>query len=296
MSITITSYGSGLLVAGDAGTTLDTLTKPDVFRQLSQAGYVLFRNFNADMQAFSALVRKLSTRITLDPARSFGDASHVAQKVDAGHDAIGLHCENGNSPFAPELCWFYCAKAPSVRSQTTACDGVRVWNKLGNDTRRAFMEQDIVYSRTVEEAKWKRFVFHNLQEQKRLEDIGIDDVIALAGDAMHTRITPGANGSIHYAFRTAAAHSTMFGAQLAFANSILGPSYHYEAPVITFSDGTPLPVSTLAEIAEISESVTDEIDWHTGDVVLIDNTRVMHGRRLIEDPDREIYNALSYAN
>jgi hypothetical protein len=31
------------------------------------------------------------------------------------------------------------------------------------------------------------------------------------------------------------------------------------------------------------------------DVVLIDNTRVMHGRRRIEDPVREIYNALSYA-
>jgi Taurine catabolism dioxygenase TauD, TfdA family len=295
MSITTTSSGSGLVVLGDGAATLDTLTKTAVFRQIEQAGYLLFRNFNADMQGFSAFVRKLSTRITLDPARSFGDVSHVAQKVDAGYEAIGLHCENGNSPFSPELCWFYCAKAPSVRSQTTVCDGVRVWNKLGSDTRRAFIEQDIVYSRRVEEAKWKRFVFHNLHEQKRLDDVSIDDVIALAGDAEHARITPGADGSIHYSFRTAAAHATLFSTQIAFANSILGPSYHYEAPVTTFANGAPLTTSMPTEIAELSESVTDEIDWQSGDVVLIDNTRVMHGRRRIEDPDREIYNALSYA-
>ena len=32
-----------------------------------------------------------------------------------------------------------------------------------------------------------------------------------------------------------------------------------------------------------------------GDIVLIDNTRVMHGRRAITDPERTILNAQSYA-
>lgn len=40
--------------------------------------------------------------------------------------------------------------------------------------------------------------------------------------------------------------------------------------------------------------VTENLDWQHGDAAVIDNTRVMHGRRAITDPDRTIYNALSY--
>ena len=286
--------GSGVVVVATPGDRLDRFDKQEVLRQLSETGFIVFRGFGTDIDAFSAFVQRMSSRVTLDPARSFGGQSAVAQKVDAGFDAVGLHCENGNSPFMPDLCWFFCERAPTAGSQTTVCDGYRVWQALSDDTRRAFESQAIVYCRNVDEAKWKRFAFHMLGGKKPVEAITVDDLVSQAGDPRDTTITANADGSIHYRFRVAAAHGTLFGERLSFANSILGPSYHYEKPRITFEDGNAIPEAMLREIAEVTERFTENMDWHEGDVLLIDNTRVMHGRRAIVDPQRRIFNALSY--
>ena len=286
------AIGSGLVIESD-GDTLSELHRDFVMGRLAGAGYLLLRGFSTDVDSFAALVRRLSVRVTLDPARSFGGRDTVAQKVDAGFDAVGLHCENANSPFVPQLCWFYCEKAASVGSQTTVCDGYRVWDALSATTRQAFMQRDIVYSRRVEAAKWKMFAFHKLEGRTPLDEITLRDIVVDAPDLSRTQVTLEADGAIRYAHRVAAVHPTLFGERLAFANSLLGPSFNYEKPTITFHDGEPIPPSMLAEIERVSASCTENIDWKYGDVLLIDNTRVMHGRRAIGDPSRTIYNALS---
>lgn len=116
----------------------------------------------------------------------------------------------------------------------------------------------------------------------------------LVGRNVSTTLQLGDDGSLHYAFRTGAARATLFGSRLAWANSIFGPSYHYEAPRITFADGTEIPDELLAEFRRLTTELTEEIDWQDGDLALIDNTRVMHGRREILDTDRTVYNAQSY--
>jgi hypothetical protein len=89
---------------------------------------------------------------------------------------------------------------------------------------------------------------------------------------------------------------TLFKTGLAWANSIFGPSYNYEAPKITFSNGDDIPPSLVEEMRTLTADLTEDIDWHSGDIALIDNTRVMHGRRTIMDPGRLIFNALSYVD
>lgn len=44
----------------------------------------------------------------------------------------------------------------------------------------------------------------------------------------------------------------------------------------------------------LTDELTENIEWQDGDVVLVDNTRAMHGRRSITDTRRTIYNAQSY--
>ncbi len=287
--------GGGLLIESP-GAALRALERDFLMSRLAHAGYLLLRGFRTDVDGFSALVRRMSARVTLDPARGFGGKDTVAQKVDAGFDAVGLHCENANSPFVPQLCWFHCEKAASAGSQTTVCDGYGVWDMLGATTRQAFLERDIVYSRRVEAVKWRTFAFHRLDGKKRIDEITLRDVIGDDPDLSRTRVTLEDDGAIRYAHRVAAAHPTLFGQRLAFANSILGPSFNYEKPTITFDDGEAIPPSIVAEIEWASAACTENIGWRDGDVLLIDNTRVMHGRRAIVDPLRTIYNALSDLN
>ena len=286
--------GSGRLVLADAGASLADIPQDELFQILRAAGFVLLRGFAPDIDAFAALVKRVSSRVTLDPARQF--SGEVAQKVDAGFDAVGLHCENGNAPLLPHLTWFFCEKAASAGSQTTVCDGFRVWDALSPAAREAFTASDIVYTRRVEERKWKTYVAHNLGDGRAPEAIGREELEQFMALSDGTTFELLDDGAMLYSFTVPAAHPTLWSQRLAFANSILGPSFNYEKPRITFSDGSEIAPPLLAEVERVTGELTEDLDWINGDVALIDNTRVMHGRRAILDPDRTIYNALSFAS
>jgi alpha-ketoglutarate-dependent taurine dioxygenase len=291
----VQAYGSGTgrLLEADGNSRLDDLDPEQVVALLADAGFLLLRGFRPGLEEFTAFVKAHSSRITLDPARSF-HGGEVAQKVDAGTQAVGLHLENGNSPFIPDLTWFLCEKAASRGSQTTACDGYRVWDALPPGAQGPFLDQDIVYSRRVDEPRWKAFTAHQLEGRKSLDEIVFEDILTLVEGQEGTRIELLDDRAISYSFRTPAARTTLFGERLSWATSIFGPSYNYETPTITFADGSPIPYDLLALLRRTTDELTEDIDWEDGDVALIDNTRVMHGRREILDTDRTVYNAQSY--
>ncbi|GGL60663.1 protein AmbD [Streptomyces fumigatiscleroticus] len=290
-SVEIRAYGEGTgkLVLPAATHRLGDLDPAEVMDPLPEAGFLLFRGFAPDLADFTAFVKTYSARIVQDPARS-PHCVEIAQKVDAGTAAMGPHLENGNGPFGPDLIWFLCEKAAARGSQTTVCDGYRVWDRMGQRARELFTAQDIVYSRMVEEAKWKAFAHHQMEDPEGLEDITVADIRDLVSDVL----TLDDDGSIAYSYRTAAAHPTLFGDRLSWANSIFGPSCDSATPRVTFADGTELPAWLKNELRTLTEEVTEELQWQDGDVALIDNTRVMHGRREIVDTDRTIYKAQSY--
>ncbi|MEY8712745.1 TauD/TfdA family dioxygenase [Mangrovibacter phragmitis] len=289
---------TGLIVTSLNGGEVTSLLPDYLLSQLTGHGYVVLRGFKHSIERFSRLVRQTSGRISLDPARSFnGD---TAQKVDAGYDKVGLHCENGNSPFWPDLCWFYCQKAPEYGSQTTVCDGKQVYQHLSSHARAAFSARDIMYSRRVEEKKWKTYAFHALAGQPNapasVEETTLAHLSSLSMGTPGASITLNDDNSIRYQFQTPAIRASRVNPRemLNFANSIFGPSNNYEKPLITFADGKEIPADLLAETEAVCDRFTYDIGWQHGDIVLIDNTRVMHGRRQIEDKSRTIFNALSY--
>lgn len=288
----------GLIVTSLNEGDVNLLSKTYLLTQLAEHGYLVLRGFQHSIDQFSQLVRHTSGRISLDPARSF--SGDTAQKVDAGYDKVGLHCENGNSPFWPDLCWFYCQQAPTQGSQTTVCDGKQVYQHLSPAARAAFSAQEIVYSRRVEEQKWKTYAFHALAAQENapasLEETTLDHLLSLTAGCAGARITLNDDGAIRYAFQTPAIRASRLNPaeRHNFANSLFGPSNHYEKPVITFANGDDIPADLLAEADAVCDRFTFDIGWQHGDIVLIDNTRVMHGRRRIEDKARTIFNALSY--
>jgi len=48
---------------------------------------------------------------------------------------------------------------------------------------------------------------------------------------------------------------------------------------ITFGDGSDIPIAAMEQAVEISEEIVFDTPWQTGDVALVDNFLVMHGRR-----------------
>jgi hypothetical protein len=55
---------------------------------------------------------------------------------------------------------------------------------------------------------------------------------------------------------------------------------------VTFADGTPIPDAYIEHIQDRGLSNAVDVDWHTGDMLLIDNVLVAHGRRPFEGSRR----------
>ncbi|MGX7825791.1 TauD/TfdA family dioxygenase [Actinokineospora sp. 24-640] len=286
--------GKGLVVTSSDRAGFDTIDRVELLTALADHGYLLLRGFDTDATTFSELIKGVSARITLDPARKFA-GGNVAQKIEAGLVPQGLHVENGATPWVPDLVWFYCETPAATGSQTTICDGLRVWDRLPDATRELFLSTRVTFARPMPEDKWKNLVLRLLEGRKRLDQVTFDDLLAVTDDEVDVKYVLRADGSVHYKYYTHAAHSTLFGSDTVFANSILTPSVNYEPPVIEFEDGRPLDAMLMRQIIEATELETEEIDWHAGDVALVDNSRLMHGRRRIRDPRRSLYNAQSYA-
>ncbi len=289
------AYGAGtgrMLVSAGNG-DLAGVDPADLVDLLAAAGFLVLRGFATDIETFAVTVKRLSSMVVADPAREFFGT--VAQKVDAGLHGVGLHLENGNSPFRPDLNWFYCQRAARAGSQTTVCDGYRVYDQLSGPAREAFTGQEICYARNVAEPAWRALAVHLLGGVKSTAEVTIEDLMSFAPEPERTTVRDNGDGSVFYAHREPAVRlPTLFDTRPAWANSIFGPSYNYEAPRITFADGSPIPAPLLAEVRDVTAAVTEDIDWQDGDVVVIDNSRVMHGRREILDADRTIFNAQSY--
>ena len=47
-------------------------------------------------------------------------------------------------------------------------------------------------------------------------------------------------------------------------------------------------VSLLNRVKEISDEITYPVAWQKNDLVMIDNTRFMHGRRKVLNPEAEM--------
>ena len=259
----------------------------EIKHTLREKGWILLRHEHYDVQRFSELMTALCQKLTYDPARE--NITQQSQKVDAGTQAVGLHIENGTTPLPPDIIAFFSEVSASQGSQTTVCDGHAVWNSLSEPLKQKFAAP-ITISRYLPKQIWQKYVAtaFNMAEADTVTWEDLNKFIQMIpGQA----ISPAHEGGVEYHLQmNMIRHDNLKGVP-AFANTILGPSYNYQKPKFTFADGREISQELIAELAELCEQHTQEIDWQDGDVAIIDNKRMMHGRREILVPleQRKLY-------
>lgn len=270
---------------------IDTITT-DVLANaklmLAKSGWVLLRGFPVNLESFSQVIKVLCRQLTFDPAREY--SSESSQKVNAGTAAIGLHIENGNTPLPPDLVAFYSEKSAATGSQTTVCDGADIYNNMSEKLRLIFADS-ITVSRTLPSILWRQYVADQHPAISNINDVNeshLDDLNTLADNQ---KAILNSDGSLTYHLSVNPCIQSAFSGKIAFANAILGPSFNYETPTLTLSSGEEISEQLKQELTTLAEGFTDEITWQNNDLVLIDNKRVMHGRRAIEGntADRQLY-------
>ena len=242
---------------GPEGDELFDLDANRVRSLFATHGLVLFRGFPTSIDAFRAFSDRLCDR--------FRSHSNVAQRIPLSEDGtvvtanqglgeVLLHGEMYYLPEEqrPDVLWLYCHKPPATGAggETTLADGVLLLQKLSPATRACFESKRIVYPR-----------------KKKAGANGDEATI----------------GTVTYAVSR-----TRRGKQ-AFINSILNRYQHVGGRVehpsmVHFEDGSLLPDEILRELLTTTELWQERLEWQAGDMVMLDNSWIMHGRRAFSGP------------
>lgn len=272
--------------AARTGSQIDAPTIAAVRDHLSRDGWALLRGFDVDMATFSALTAELCSTITFDPAREFSERN--TQMVDAGLGPIGLHIENGNTPVCPDIVAFYSAKAAFEGSQTTICDGRDVLASM-SEAQRARWSQPMTVSRKLPELLWKRYLANEHPAISEPEEVTEEHILQFKAAIPNQDFDMHEDGSLTYHITLNPVRPSALSGAAGFANAVLGPSHNYEPPVYRLADGSLVSAEEIEELRELAEDSTTEINWQDGDIAVLDNTRIMHGRRAIKDQDRQLF-------
>lgn len=241
----------------------ENLPDSDIVDLLRERGAILLKEFAKNADAFVHLTRRL-----VGPSSSY-EGGALDRASIPGYDmlftttgadqrfGVPLHGEMYYSDRPPRLLCFYCQAAPVRGGQTTLCDGLMAAERL--------------------EGRVSDFFRNNLLKYIRRDDAGCSEYLCPAFIA-------GANGIV-------------------FINNILpvftdeltrnekGVDVSGQSPslILRTETGARLPLDLVLEIRSELEKMTIDVEWESGDILLVDNRRAMHGRRRLIEGKREIY-------
>lgn len=156
----------------------------------------------------------------------------------------------------------------------TVCDGVEIVARLPGDVRRAFENRRLLY---VQAATPEELEFW-------LGTPDPSDAELYAPPSKSPYFFWREQGTIIRGFTRPAFHLPMFSDAPAFGNVLLFARYCLGIQgVPLLEDRSQVPDALLAAVKSVSDRLTAPISWQRGDLLMIDNTRFMHGRTAVHD-------------
>ena len=265
------------VLSPSGGETLATMDPALVEAAYKAHGALLFRGFGADLAAFRHFARGLCPTAVINesPGRAVLDSVHAIQGVDGGTNAFALHPELAREPWKPDAALFGCLSPPGTGGETTLCDGIALAAALPPDGRNGLDGRRLVYGMGV----WPELLRFWLGTEAP-----DDALLAHPPRPCPYRFFRMPDGRIAREFSRPALHRPMFAAGPAFGNFLLFARFNNgrgNFPLL--DDLTPVPEDWLQTIRQTGEALTAEVRWEAGDVLVLDNTRFLHGRRAIAD-------------
>lgn len=267
--------------------------KRGVTRQAEQIGAVLFRGFNIDSaEKLDAVVTAYGEPgFTYEKSLSNAVRVNLTPRVFTANEAppdvsIYLHHEMAQTPLYPSKLFFGCLVAPESGGATPICRSDRVLDQLKNehpDLVKAFREKGVTYQHIMpaepdpesgQGRSWKdtlsverkKHAEARLAEMNYKWDWQEDDSLLVQ--------TPRLD-----AIRDLGNGEESFFNQLIAAFRGWEDARNDPSKSVRHGDGSEIDVAGLTRAIEIADELTYDLNWQAGDVVLIDNFRVMHGRR-----------------
>jgi alpha-ketoglutarate-dependent taurine dioxygenase len=273
-----------------AGADLGALDPGDVIELFRSYGALLLRGFDYDLAGFRAFTADYCCRYVRNESgrREQISADGSTQSVNLGREAFPLHPELSRVPWRPDIAWFACARAPASRGETLVCDGVAIAAGLDEGLRSGLAKRSVLYREETPLGAFTEWLRIPAPDDATLARLSVSSPFEFR------RI----GHRIFRSFTMPFLHQPLFTSQPAFGNFLLFARQMLgtrEFPL--FEDGSQIPDEVCDEIARISDSLTFAHRWQAGDILMLDNSRFLHGRNPVDDPDdRQIWTQFGYAS
>jgi alpha-ketoglutarate-dependent taurine dioxygenase len=270
-------------------TPLDALDSADVIEAFREHGAILFRGFEYDVHSLSRFTAVFCARFVRNESGRRGRISSdgTTQTVNLGREAFPLHPELSRVPWRPDIAWFACARAPSSGGETLVCDGAAIAAGLSSSTRETLSERILLYREETPVGAFTDWLGIPPPDDRVLALISRDSPFRFerAGNRIFRSFTR------PFLDRALFTKSPVFANFLLFARFMLGTR---QFP--TFEDGSIVPDPIVEEIRDVSEGLTVAHRWQRGDLLMLDNSRFLHGRNPVGNvEEREIWTQFGYA-
>ncbi len=284
---------------GDLAAFLKT-NKAAVDAGLEDAGALVFRGFDVpDAHAFDAAVEAYGEPgFTYEDSLSNAVRTNVTPRVFTANEAppsteIFLHHEMAQTPIYPAKLFFYCEIARMTGGATPLCRSDRVMERLSAEAPDfvARLEAEGVRYTNVMPAdddagsgqgrSWRSTLSVKSREEaeRRLRNLGYTWQWREDGSL---RVTTAALPAV----RDVGGGRKTFFNQLIAAFKGWSDSRNSPDRSITFGGGEAITAKDMAPAIKAAEELTALCEWQPGDVALVDNFTVMHGRRPYEGKRR----------
>lgn len=291
------------------GGVLADLDVGSLLALFAEEGAVLLRGFGGGRDGFVGLSERASRGFSTYQGGFFRDRRPVERNetlltVTASREgfAVPLHGEMYYTKNRPAMLWFYCERPPDADGETTLCDGEQLWQRMSDEAKATFTDRRVKYVRHLPDGAW--------QEAFQTDDL---DVVARHCAAEDTRLSVGDDGGVVTEFLDWAVAVGRSGARDTFVNNVvalyLGELAFRQGTsaamrklsggtfqlTVRMEDGAPVPGRVIKELMGLHRRSTHHHVWHEGDVLLVDNRRMLHGRAAFTGA-RDIYVRLASAS
>ncbi len=265
---------------------------------LSLHGGILFRGFDlADPKAFERVVDSVSNE-ALDyvyrstPRTALGNKIFTATEYPP-KQKIPLHNESAYQRDWPMRLLFYCVQPAAQGGETVIADMIKVTARIDPKIREAFVAKSVMYVRNYGsglDLSWQT-VFQTknkaeIEQYCRSHEIPFEwkpDNCLRTGQVCHVMARHPETGDYlwfnqAHLFHISSLEPKPRAALLAVFRQEDLPRNAY------YGDGSPLEEEMLEHIREAFRSETISFPWQAGDVLLVDNMLVAHGRNSFQGP------------
>lgn len=262
-------------------------------KELDTSGVVLFRGFPiTDAESFDEFSAAFKySNFTYKESLSNAVRVNFTERVFTANEApsdveIYLHHEMAQTPVSPDKLFFYCKAAAQQGGATPVCRSDELYKELQQThphLAKSFKEKGLKYTTSMpiednhqsgQGRSWKSTlsVETKSEAEQKLTVLGYDWV--WLEDGSLRAITPVLPAVIELDNGKSVFYNQLIAAYMGWQGVKDNPS-----KAICFGDDSPIAVEGLKEIVALSKKHTYDLNWQDGDVALVDNKMVMHGRR-----------------